>query len=137
MRTPEVMHKIMSSVHSKDTRPERKLRKALWKQGIRYRKNYKNLPGKPDIAITRCKIAIFVDGDFWHGRNIKSVKTNREYWMAKFKRNQERDREINDLLTEMGWMVMRFWESDLKNDFNGCVNKILEEIPFKRTKLDG
>lgn len=129
MRTHEVMHKIMSGVHSKGTRPEVKLQKALWHNGIRYRKNYKAIPGSPDIAITKCKIAIFVDGDFWHGKKIEQIHSNKEYWIPKLKNNMERDKQVNDALTEMGWLVLRFWESQLKKDFDGCVQKILSEIP--------
>lgn len=125
----EQIHNIMTHVRSNDTKPEIKLRKALWHQGIRYRKNDKSLPGKPDIVITKCKIAIFVDGDFWHGRENYKVKSNGAYWYPKLKRNVERDKEVNDQLTEMGWLVMRFWVSDLKKDFDRCVRKILAEIP--------
>lgn len=122
--------KIMSHIHGKDTKPELKLRKALWHKGIRYRKNVRTLPGIPDIVIMRCKIAIFVDGDFWHGREIERIKSNRDYWIPKLKRNQARDKEVNDQLTERGWLVLRFWESDLKKDFDKCVKRILLEIPL-------
>lgn len=138
MRSKEIMHKIMSGVHSKNTKPEQILRKSLWKKGIRYRKNYEELPGKPDIAITRCKIAIFVDGDFWHGRNMekidKEIKQNRQYWLPKLKKNKMRDKEVNDILTEKGWLVIRFWESDIKKDVDSCVKNILEYIPYKKLR---
>lgn len=119
----------MSHIPSKDTKPEKLLRKALWHLGLRYRKNYKILPGKPDIVITKYKIIIFVDGDFWHGRNLNRIGTHREYWIPKLKKNIERDKEVNEQLTEMGWLVIRIWGSDLKQDFHGCIAKILKEIP--------
>lgn len=135
MRSKETMHKIMSGVHSKNTKPEQILRKALWQRGIRYRKNYDKLPGRPDIAITRCKIAIFVDGDFWHGRNMekidKEITQNRQYWLPKLRKNKMRDEEVNDILTEKGWLVIRFWESDIKKDIDSCVKKILQYIPYR------
>lgn len=127
--TQEQRHKNMSHIRCKDTTPEVELRKTLWKAGIRYRKNYTGLPGKPDIVITKCKIVIFVDGDFWHGRNLERIQTRREFWIPKLQGNIERDKQVNDMLTEMGWLVMRFWESDLKKDLKGCVKRILAEIP--------
>ncbi len=127
----------MQSVHSKDTKPEIMLRKALWHKGIRYRKNYKELIGKPDIVITRCKIAIFVDGDFWHGKNMdaieKRIQSHRTYWLPKIRRNRERDAEVNDALTEQGWIVLRFWESDIKKQLEQCVAQILEYVPYHKS----
>lgn len=131
--TPEQRHKNMAHIKSKDTKQEQRLRLALWHCGVRYRKNWKVLPGKPDIAITRCKIAVFIDGDFWHGRDIKQidkqVKSNRSYWLPKIKKNIERDAQVNDQLTEMGWMILRFWESDINKDIDSCIDKIMELIP--------
>ena len=123
----------MSRVKGKDTTPELLLRKALWARGIRYRKNYDKLPGKPDIVLTRQKIAIFVDGDFWHARGHQDnpgeeVASNREFWRKKLARNVERDKEVNDELTEAGWLVLRFWESDIKKDLNACIMKIKEYL---------
>lgn len=120
----------MQRIPSKNTAPEKMLRLALWRCGIRYRKNYKSLPGTPDIAITRYRIAVFVDGDFWHARGHRSapgeqIGTNKEYWCRKLSRNVERDKEVNDALTEAGWLVLRFWESDIKNDIDKCVKEIL------------
>ena len=116
----------MQSVHSTDTRPEVLLRKALWKRGIRYRKNYADLPGKPDIALTRYRIAVFVDGDFWHARGHQDcpgeqVASNKEYWRKKLKNNVERDKAVNDTLTEAGWLVLRFW---CKRKINQCIEKV-------------
>ena len=127
--TMEQRHRNMQKIHSKNTKPELLLRRALWAKGIRYRKNYKDIPGTPDIVLTRQKIAIFVDGDFWHARGHQDnpgeqVATNKEFWQKKLARNVERDKEVNDELTEAGWLVLRFWESDIKKDLIGCMKQI-------------
>lgn len=129
--TPSQRSYNMKRIPSKDTKPEVQLRKALWRRGLRYRKNYRFLPGSPDIALTHQKIAIFVDCDFWHAKDHQEhpgeqIRTRPEYWVPKLTRNVEHDKEVNDALTEAGWLVLRFWESDIKKDLNGCVNKILE-----------
>lgn len=129
----EQRHYAMSRIRGKDTKPEVRLRKALWKAGLRYRKNYRKLPGTPDIALTRHKIAIFVDGDFWHARGHREnpgeqVETHQEYWRTKLARNVERDREVDDALTEEGWLVLRFWESDVKNDLAECIRQIMQYL---------
>ena len=103
----------MSRVHSTNGKDEVVLEKLLWHSGVRYRKNYKALPGKPDIAITKQKIAIFIDGEFWHGYNWEyykhHIKSNRDYWIPKIEYNMKHDKEVNDQLKEMGWKVIRFW----------------------------
>ena len=106
---------------------------ALWHRGIRYRKNWRKLTGCPDIVLTRQKIAIFVDGDFWHARGYQDrpgsqIETNQSYWQKKLARNVERDREVNDQLTEHGWLVLRFWESDIKKDLDSVLAEILSYI---------
>ena len=121
----------MSAIPSKDTRPEIALRKALWHKNLRYRTNYKKLPGKPDIVFTKNKIAIFVDGDFWHARGHldspgEQIGTNKTFWRKKLTANAERDRFVNDALLEQGWLVLRFWESDVKKDLKHCVDEILK-----------
>ena len=131
--TKEQRHKCMKNVKSVNTKPEVLLRKALWHGGIRYRKNYKKLPGTPDIAITKRKIAIFVDGDFWHAKGHQDnpgeqIKSNREYWVKKLSRNVERDKEVDEELLNLGWLVLRFWESDIKRDVEQCVKLIKEYI---------
>lgn len=127
--TKSQRHLNMQHIRGKDSKPEIILRQALWKKGIRYRKNYKRLPGCPDIVLTRYKIAIFVDGDFWHARGYQDnpgsqINSNKAFWQQKLTRNVERDKEVNDRLTQMGWLVLRFWESDI------CKNLpyVLEEI---------
>jgi len=131
--TPEIAHKIMSAVKSSNTKPEITLRKAVWKSGLRYRVNVKTIYGKPDIVFTRAKIAVFCDGDFWHGHNWvirglssldEELQSYSEYWRKKIIRNIERDKEVNEYLENNGWYVMRFWESDIKKDLALCVEKI-------------
>lgn len=129
--TKEQRKKNMQRIRSKDTKAEIMLRKALWHKGIRYRKNYAKLPGKPDIVITKHKIAIFVDGDFWHARGHeeqpgKQIATNKVFWKDKLARNVERDRYVNEMLLEQGWLVLRFWESDIKKDLDSCVKVIFQ-----------
>jgi len=122
----------MSRIRSGDTKIEISLRRALWHEGIRYRKNDKTLPGKPDIAITRYRIAIFCDGEFWHGRDwhIKKqkIQVNREYWIAKIERNMNHDDQTDRQLQNMGWTVLRFWGDDIHNDLDACVAEVKDAI---------
>ncbi len=131
--TKEQRHRNMQHIRATDTKPEVMLRKALWHRGLRYRKNYRRLPGSPDIALTRQHIAIFVDGDFWHARGHEEhpgeqIATRQNFWRKKLTRNVERDREVVAKLTAMGWLVLRFWESDIKKDLESCVNEIFSYI---------
>lgn len=131
--TREQRKKNMKNIRFKDTKAEVLLRKALWNKGLRYRKNYKMLIGKPDIVFTKQKIAIFIDGDFWHVKEHQEkpgeqIATNKDYWSKKLIANVERDRFVNDVLLEQGWLVLRFWESDIKKDLNKCVNEVLSYI---------
>lgn len=124
----------MSKIKSANTKPEKMLRAALWREGIRYRKNWRKLIGCPDIAITKYKIAIFVDGDFWHARGHQEapgeeVGSNKEFWRKKLTRNVERDKEVNDKLVAEGWLVLRFWESDIKKDIGIAVKEIKTYLP--------
>lgn len=119
-KTDPSTSKRMSKVHSTEGKDEVIIRKILWKNGIHYRKNYKDLPGKPDIALTKYKVAVFIDGEFWHGYDWenykKHIKNNRDYWIPKIERNMKRDQEVNAKLKEMGWTVLRFWSKQvLKN----------------------
>lgn len=129
--TPE-RSRLMSKIKSKNTKPEIQLRKALWKFGIRYRLNLSNLPGKPDIVITQKKIAVFIDGEFWHGYNWlekrTKIKSNKEYWIKKIEKNMERDIKNSFLLQDMGYTVIRFWEQEIKKNIDGCIQKILEKM---------
>ena len=129
--TKEQRRKNMQHIRSKDTAIEVKLRNALWHEGIHYRKNYKSLPGKPDIAITKYRIAVFCDSSFWHGRDFdskKPVATNHDYWDEKIKRNMKRDLEVNQLLRQEGWIVLRFWDVDINKHIEECVRTVKEAI---------
>jgi len=122
----------MSHIKSKDTSIEILLRKALWHEGIRYRKNYKKLPGNPDIAITKYKIAIFCDGEFWHGKawneKKENFKTNRDYWVNKIERNINRDNKADKELEKLGWIIFRYWGNEIKKNLVDCVSEIKETI---------
>jgi len=134
--TPEQRHKNMKNIKGKDTKIEVKLRKALWDKGYRYRKNYKKLPGRPDIVLTKYKIAIFCDGEFFHGKDWETLRTrlgkgsNGDFWIKKITRNRERDDEINKKLKFEGWTVLRFWDDEIKKNVDGCV-KVVEETIFE------
>ncbi|MGM9478214.1 very short patch repair endonuclease [Pedobacter sp. GSP4] len=121
--------KNMSKIRAKNSLPELKLRKALWAKNVRYRIHPKNFPGKPDLTINKYRLAIFVDGDFWHGyewEKKKSVlKTNTAFWIPKIERNMQRDEYINALLNSKGYTVMRFWEHEVKENLSACVNQVL------------
>ncbi len=134
--TTEQRHKNMQRIRGKDTKAEVILRKELWHLGIRYRKNYRGLPGAPDIAITKYRIAVFVDGDFWHARGHEEhpgeqIQTNKAFWTKKLKRNVERDKEVNQALLEMGWLVLRYWDADIKKDFGNCIKDIMQYLPIQ------
>ena len=130
--TPEQRRKNMQAIKSKDTSIELALRKALWHKGIRYRKNYKQLPGKPDLAITKYRIAVFCDSDFWHGYDWENrhqrIKSNRDYWIPKIERNMRRDLEVTSMLENEGWIVIRLWEHEIKRNLDICIEKILNLI---------
>ncbi len=133
--TPEQRRKNMQNIKSKDTKIEVILRKALWKKGIRYRKNYDRIPGCPDIVITKYKIAIFCDGEFFHGKDWEVLRprleksNNSEFWISKISRNRERDNDINKRLLFEGWTVIRFWGTDIKKKPEECI-KVIEEAIF-------
>ena len=122
----------MSRIKSKDTSIEVTLRKALWRAGIRYRKNYSKLPGTPDIAITKHRIAVFCDGEFWHGKDWEkkqsSIKSNREYWIKKIERNICRDNETRNKLNNYDWTIIRFWGKEILMDVESCVEEIKDII---------
>ena len=134
--TPEQRRKNMQHIKSKDTAIEITLRKALWEKGYRYRKNYKKLPGKPDIALVKYKIAIFCDSEFFHGKDweVKRPKLlnsdNSEYWISKIERNMERDRQNEQQLLFLGWTVVRFWGKEILKHADECV-RVIEEVIFE------
>jgi len=131
-KTTEKVSAVMKKIRSGNTTPEVIFRKALWSLGLRYRLRAKGLPGKPDIVFKRKKIAIFIDGDFWHGYNWherkKKMKSNLEYWIPKIERNIQRDKEVNDLLRSNGWIVLRFWEHEVKKNITSCIGRVLTEF---------
>ena len=114
--TPAQRHYCMSRIHSKATKPELKVRQWLWRHGYRYRLNVKSVPGKPDIVMRKYRTAIFVNGCFWHGHEpcCKIPQTNREFWVNKIKRNQERDQRNYQVLHDNGWQVIVVWECQLQ-----------------------
>lgn len=128
----------MQANKSTGTKPELLLAKALFARGHRYRKNDKTVFGKPDLTFKGIKLAIFVDGEFWHGKDwqerIKDHKTNQEFWISKIERNIERDKEVNEDLSKQGWSVLRFWSKDIRKNLLNCVLHIESEI--KRLKMD-
>ena len=129
--TPEI-RKRMSKVHLKNGKAEDILAKRIWHEGYRYRRNYKKLPGSPDIAIQRYNVAVFVDGEFWHGENWEErkakLKHNREYWIEKIEENMARDKRVDGQLKEMGWLPVHFWEKQVLKNTDACVDAILELI---------
>jgi DNA mismatch endonuclease, patch repair protein len=121
--------RMMAQVRGRETQPEIVFRKALWGMGIRYRKNCNKLPGRPDVAIQKYKLAIFIDGEFWHGYNWAekkaAIKSNRDFWIPKIERNMQRDREVGAQLQAMGYTVVRFWEHQLKKSLPACLAIVL------------
>ncbi len=132
--TKEQRRKNMQHIRANDTKIEVLLRKALWKKGYRYRKNFKELPGKPDIALSKYRIAIFCDSEFFHGKDWEVLKprlakgNNGEFWINKISKNRQHDDEVNKKLLFMGWTVIRFWGKDILHDTNACVHVIEEAI---------
>lgn len=132
--TKEQRSKNMSHIRSKDTSIELKVRKYLFSLGYRYRVNYKELPGKPDIVFTKKKIAIFIHGCYWHGHNCNSryahvSKSNTDYWNTKIQRNQERDKRNIEQLEKDGWKVIVLWECEIKENFEFIIKeKILKNF---------
>ncbi len=133
-RDKETISKNMSRIRSKDTSIEVKLRKELWHKGYRYRKNYKKLPGSPDIALTKYKIAVFCDSEFFHGKDWEVLKarlekgSNPEYWIKKIERNRDRDVENDKKLLFLGWTVIHFWGKDILQNTEECIRVIEETI---------
>jgi len=130
--TTKERSKLMSKIRGKNTKPELMFRQALYHHGIRYRVDFKGLPGKPDISNITKKFVVFIDGEFWHGYNWeekkKKIKANRKFWIPKIERNMQRDRENNRKLMEMGFRVFRFWEHEVKKDLDSCVGEVLEYL---------
>lgn len=141
--TAEQRRKNMQKIRSKDTKPEVILRKALWRKGYRYRKNWKKLPGSPDIVLTKQKICIFIDGEYFHGKDWDSGRkekalagSNPDYWVPKIERNMERDRKAEAELNGLGWTVLRFWSRDVLKNTDACVKAVDETVFTKMTALE-
>lgn len=132
--TPEI-RKRMSKVKLKNGKAETILAKRLWHEGYRYRRNYKKLPGSPDIAITTYRVAVFVDGEFWHGENWEArkakLKHNREYWIEKIEENMARDKRVDSQLQDMGWTTVHFWEKQVLKRTDECLQAVLELLEKK------
>ncbi|MCC8168531.1 MAG: very short patch repair endonuclease [Clostridiales bacterium] len=133
-RSTEDISKYMSKIHNKDTSIELLLRKALWHKGYRYRKNYSALPGSPDIVLTRYKIAIFCDSEFFHGKDWEILKLrlekgkNPDYWIKKIERNRTRDWENDKKLLYLGYTVIHFWGYDINKHLDDCLAAVDEAV---------
>ena len=134
-KTQEQISKNMKAVKNKDSKIELLLRKELWSRGLRYRKNVNRITGKPDIAFLGKKIAVFCDSEFWHGHNWEErkndFKSHQEFWIPKIERNMKRDIEVNQMLEEEGWTVLRFWGKDIKKHLKECADRIEKVVRAK------
>lgn len=123
---------IMRRIRSRDSGIELRLRKALWSEGLRYWKNCSALPGRPDIVFPKQRVAIFCDGEFWHGydwENRKAdLKSHRTYWLPKIERNMLRDKQVDEELVGLGWMVIRFWGRQVVHELPQCVNTVVAAV---------
>lgn len=134
--TPEQRSKNMSAVKSRGSSFEVALGKALWNSGLRYRKNNKTVFGKPDFTFKKYQVAIFVDSEFFHGKDFETKKkpaTNADFWEKKISRNIQRDQEVNAHLKSEGWTVIRFWSAEIKKNLDNCVAIIQQAIEEKKT----
>ena len=129
----------MQSNKSTGTKPELVLAKAMWALGLRYRKNSGSIFGKPDFSFKKYKVAVFVDGEFWHGKDWEQrkaeIKGNREFWIAKIERNIRRDMEVTGRLKAEGWTVLRFWSNDVVKNAGCHAEKVKEIIQARRIDL--
>jgi len=130
--TPEQRRKVMQAIRGKGTKIEKRLAKALWDAGFRYRKNDKSVFGTPDLTFKGKKVAVFVDSEFWHGKNWLTekdrVKTNAEFWRNKIETNIRRDILVNITLQQQGWTVLRFWGKEVEKELDRCVTEITQAL---------
>lgn len=137
--TAEQRRKNMQAVRSTGSKIEKTLAKALFAKGLRYRKNDRTVFGKPDLTFKKYKLAVFVDSEFWHGKDWDKRKfdhkSNQEFWLAKIERNIERDKEVNEKLIAEGWTVLRFWGKDITKNLDQCINEI--QMTINETKRKG
>ena len=126
--TDEMTSKRMANVSLKRGEVERMLSSRLWHSGLRFRVNYKKLPGSPDIAILKHRIAVFVDGEFWHGYDWEQrkpkLKRNRDYWIEKIEENIARDKRVDAQLVLAGWIPVHFWSKEVRTNMDACIEKI-------------
>lgn len=136
LQTSPERSKLMRKIKSKNTKSEVLFRKELWLRGFRYRINVKQLPGRPDIYLSKYRLAIFIDGEFWHGYNWiekkDKIKSNRHYWIPKIEKNMLRDTQNNIALENQGIKVMRFWDGEIKNKLDECLERVLEFIYYNQ-----
>ena len=136
VHTKSQRSKNMRAIKSTGTKDEVRLAKALWYLGYRYRKNNKTVFGKPDLTFKKLKIAIFVDSEFFHGKDWETekhrIKSNQEFWHKKIERNRERDLEVNQYLRSNNWTVIRFWRKEVKNQLENCMEQIIDELKNKQ-----
>jgi DNA mismatch endonuclease (patch repair protein) len=130
--SPEQRRKNMQAIKSKGTKDEVLLAKTLWSKGYRYRKNDKTVFGRPDLTFKKYKVAVFVDSEYFHGKNWETekyrIKTNRMFWWAKIEGNMKRDNVVNDKLLSEGWKVLRFWSKEIRKNLASCIDKIEENL---------
>lgn len=137
--TVEQRRKNMQAIKCKGSQIELLLTKELWSRGLRYRKNVKNIIGKPDIAFIKKKIAVFCDSEFWHGydweNKQKEIKSNREFWIPKIEKNILRDEEVTQILKSEGWTVIRFWGHEIKKNVKYCADVVEKAVEDKQNVL--
>ena len=128
--TPEQRRYCMSRIRGKNTKPELALRSALWHLGYRYRLHPADLEGKPDIAFPSKRVAVFVDGCFFHGcpEHATTPKTNTRFWRTKIDRNRARDQTVNRVLHDAGWTVLRFWEHEVRGQLDECLARVIAAL---------
>lgn len=130
--TPEQRRKNMQAIKNKATKAEVTLARSLWKRGLRYRKNNKKIFGSPDLTFSKYKLAIFVDGEYFHGYNWETekhrIKTNREFWWNKIEGNMRRDQLVNKTLIDGGWTVLRFWTREIRKNLASCITSVEQKI---------
>lgn len=138
--TEEQRSYCMSRIRGKNTSIENLLAHELWHRGLRFRRNGRGIYGHPDISIRKYRIAIFCDGDFWHGYDWENrkdaIKSNRDYWIAKIERNMEKDAEVNHILSSQGWTVIRLWEHEIRNDLPDAADLVMRLIGEKKAQLN-
>lgn len=127
--TPSQRSYCMSRIKGKDTSIEKSVRSELHRRGFRFRKHLKDLPGKPDVVFTKARVAVFIDGDFWHGYRFPTWEHKlSDFWKSKISKNRERDAKNHRKLRQMGWSVIRLWQHDINRNFDSCIDKIISAL---------